>query len=352
MLNNFIKLSLFLVSAIVLLWGCKKDPVTPENKFIRGCFILNEGPFQTGTGTITFRNSDTDEVLQDIYGAANGNAALGNIVQSMLVAGDKAFVVVNNANKIVVVEDSTFKKVTEITGFELPRYILKISDDEALVTEWGASGGNGSLKLLDLNTYQVKKTITAGKGPERMVMVGDSVFIANSGGLGRDSTVMIYKLSTQEIISTIVVGDNPVSVQADDSGDVWTLCRGYTDWNNPANSTPGRLSVVRNQGVIYQLEVPNGSTNLVYDNSKDALYFTDGTTIYRRYEYELAAEPLFAFITGGSYYALGVESGTGRIFTSDPKDYSSKGDINIYSNQGVLEETFQAGVIPGCFYFR
>lgn len=336
----------------IVLWGCKKDPVTPENKFARGCYILNEGPFQTGTGTIDFRNTDTKEVLDDIYGAGNNGAALGNIVQSMLVSGDKAFVVVNNANKIVVVEDTTFKAVTEITGFDLPRYILKISDNEALVTEWGSAGGNGSLKLLDLNTYQVKKTIEVGKGPERMCLVGDSVFVANSGGFDRDSTVMIYNIASQSIVSTITVGDNPVSVYPDDSGDVWTLCKGYTDWSVPANSTSGKLAVIRNQHVIFQLDVPNGSSNLVYDNARDAFYFTDGSTIYKRFEYELGAEPLATFMTGGTYYALGVESGTGDLFVSDPKDYTSNGQISIYNNLGELQESFAAGVIPGYFYFR
>lgn len=351
MITNHFRIWPVLACIIWLLAGCKKEPIAPENKFTRGCFVVNEGPFQTGTGTITFRNTDTGEVLQDIYGEANGGAALGNIVQSMICHGGHAFIVVNNANKIVVVKDSTFKKEAEITGFNLPRFILQVSDHEALVTEWGNSGGNGAVKLIDLNTFEIKKSVEAGKGPERMCIVGDSVFIANSGGFERDSTVMIYRLSQDSIVSTIVVGDNPVSVLPDDSGDVWTLCRGYTDWVTPSNSTSGAISVIRNRQVIFGMEVPNGSTNLAYDNIRDIFYFTDGTTVYKRFEYQTANEPLETFLTG-TFYGLGVETGTGKLFVSDPKDYSSNGEISIYNHQGVLETTFPAGVIPGVFYFK
>ena len=78
---------------IILLAGCKKDntnvtplPVTPppvtHAAYRTGVFIMNQGNFGTGSGTISFFDRSNLTVQQDIFMAVN-NRPLGNVVQSM-----------------------------------------------------------------------------------------------------------------------------------------------------------------------------------------------------------------------------------------------------------------------------
>ena len=152
------KLFFFLVSGtLFFLSSCKKDTVEPNENptYENGAFIINEGPFQNGSGTLSFYSRQSGEISNDIYQNANEKVQLGNIVHSMTIHNDLAYIVVNNSNKIIIANAKNLENVGEITGFELPRYFLPIDDNKAFVSQWGADGVTGSIKVIDLqtNTY-------------------------------------------------------------------------------------------------------------------------------------------------------------------------------------------------------
>ena len=47
--------------------SCKKDDDTPSGKYSSGVFITNEGPFGTGTGTVSFINRDSNNIENNIF---------------------------------------------------------------------------------------------------------------------------------------------------------------------------------------------------------------------------------------------------------------------------------------------
>jgi hypothetical protein len=119
------------------LYSCKPEngPI-PSGDYSRGVFVVNEGIYGQTSGTITFYNEDSSKTIQDIFRITN-NRDLGNVVQSMYFQYDRAYIVVNNSNKIEVVDADNFKELAQINGLEQPRYFLPISPDRALVTQWG-----------------------------------------------------------------------------------------------------------------------------------------------------------------------------------------------------------------------
>lgn len=110
--------------------SCKKDnpkptsnnPTTAATTYTNGVFVINQGQFGSGTGTVCFYNRKDSSVVNDVFSVANSSATLGNIVQSMAVFNGKGYIVVNNAGKIVIVNSSTFVQSAQITNLNQPRY--------------------------------------------------------------------------------------------------------------------------------------------------------------------------------------------------------------------------------------
>ena len=103
---TFSKNTLWAMLAAVILTtiACTKGDEKPESAYASGVFIICEGPFGSGTGTMSYYNR-VDSTRGDIYGAANSGAAIGNILQSYTVHNDVGYLLANNANKIF---ESTF----------------------------------------------------------------------------------------------------------------------------------------------------------------------------------------------------------------------------------------------------
>ncbi len=80
----------------------------PQPDYPKGIFVVNEGPFG-GTGTISWHNPDTGETQDSLFEKANNGAVLGQFVQSLTFFNGKAYIVVNGANRVVVVDAKTFQ---------------------------------------------------------------------------------------------------------------------------------------------------------------------------------------------------------------------------------------------------
>jgi len=182
--NKLLMMVLTITSMSIL--GCKKDETSPSltpGAYDAGVFITNEGQFGNGTGSVSFYNRTSGVVTNMVFETANDGATLGNIVQSMEIYNSKGYIMVNNANKVVVVNGSDFKFVTSITA-TLPRYFLGIDNGKAYVSEWGTGGVNGAIKVINLANNTVSSSIGTGKGAEKMVKSGNYVYVSCQGGFG------------------------------------------------------------------------------------------------------------------------------------------------------------------------
>ena len=147
---------------ILLFLSCKPEKyILPEGIYSNGIFVVNEGIYGQSSGTITFYQPDSQAVYDKIFRNANGRD-LGNVVQSLYFNNDNAFIVVNNSNKIEVVNSNDFTELAQINNLEQPRYFLNISDNRAIVSQWGLNLLEGSLALIDLENYTVIKKIIQG----------------------------------------------------------------------------------------------------------------------------------------------------------------------------------------------
>ena len=356
---------LFSISALaiaVTFASCKKDDpepapantVTPGTTYNNGVFIVNEGPFGSGTGTVSFYSRSSGSVSADNFEAKNGYP-LGNIVQSMEIYNGNAYIIVNNAGKVEVADGNTFAASSAITGFTNPRYFLGINSTKGYVSEWGAGGVAGAIKVINLSTKIITGTIVTGKGAEGMVLAGSKVYVACSGGYDNDSVVTVINSTTNAVITNINVGANPKSIKMDANGKIWVLCSGQWDPTYTFLIKTGKLVRIDTATNAVDLSLPFASTfsqpsNLVINNAKTSMYYSYNGGVYSQ-SYSASALSGTALINR-SFYGLGIDPTNDYFYGSDAVDFSSNGKVIRYNASAVLVDSITVGVIPGNFFFK
>lgn len=342
----------------LVMQSCKKDDpqpttITAAGAYESGVFVACQGPFSTGSGTVSFYNRSTGAVSNDIFQSAN-TFPLGNIVQSVNIYNGKGYAVVNNAGKIEVVTANDFKSVGTITGLNSPRYFLGITSAKAYVSEWGTTVG--AVRVIDLSNNSISSTINVGNGAENMVMVNSNVFITNSGGFGNDSTVTVINSTTDAVVTTINVGPNPGSIKVDANGKIWVLCGGQ--WNSGFSTLEKTGKLVRINPSNYSIEqtftfssTSSMPSSLAINSAKNKLFYSYEGKVY---EQDITAANLSTtgFIDR-SFYGLGVDPSNDYLYAADAGNFSSNGKVIRYnSSTGSKVDSFAVGIIPGDFFFR
>jgi hypothetical protein len=350
-----------IIFGLFIIAACSKEdkddpPITDPPGYSKGVFIVNEGPFQSGTGTITFVDRFDAGVEQKVFQLANDGAVLGNVVQSMnhnALASEYAFIAVNNANKIDVVDIKTFEKVRTIANVPSPRYVEFGENNKMYVSCW-----DNTVKIYTLDDTEYFGQLETGEGPEKMLKIGSSIWVLNQGGFSTDSTITIISTETDQVLHTLDVYPKPTGIQVDQYNHVWVLCSGM-GWNgfpSPGDSE-GHLVCIDpgDYSVIKDLAFPSTEAHpekLVIDESGSYLFYNhlDGIYKFDVHSPELEEEPFIP--RPAMFYGLGLDREEDILYASDPLDYVQQGRVYRYNAiTGMLIDSLQAGIIPGEFYF-
>jgi len=326
---------------------CLYEDTAIVGLYDNGYFVTNEGNFGSGNGSITFI-SDDGSVANNVYESTNG-VPLGDVVQSMSIIGEDAYIVVNNSNKIVVASKDSMIHITEIS-ISQPRYISQVSDNKAYVTSWG----NNSIEVIDLTTNTVTNSIPCGVGPESITVNNGLAYVTNVGGWGLDNTVTVIDVASDNVVNTINVGDKPNSAQVDASGNIWVLCGGYTEYDPVTwavvSQTQGSLVKISNDVVVdsYTFNTGDSPKNLLIDDYGTMLYYLSGGSVF---SFNNTASTLDSTaLISDSFYRIGYNDN--KIYGTDAVDYTQAGYSKEYSTSGVLVNTYNVGIIPGGYCFN
>jgi YVTN family beta-propeller protein len=351
MVYGQVKPLIFLIVLISVFSACKKDNNNPSGKYSNGVLVTNEGVFGNGTGTVSFINRDNKTIENDIFEAVN-NRPLGNVVQSLTVIGDKAYIVVNNANKIEIVNADDFEEEGAINGLDFPRFILSVGNYKAYVSQWGTA--TGEIKVIDLSTNAVTKTIATGTGAEAMLLSGSNVYVTNGGGFSYDSTVAVININSETVTTTISVGTNPNSILKDANGDIWVLCAGKWKPDFSALEIKGSLVKISNNVVTATYNFNSDFSqpaDLIINKTGNKLYYSYNGKVYTQ-DISAGSLQLTEFISR-SFYSLGLDPVTEYLYGGDAGNFQSNGKVLRYnSSTGAVIDSFEAGIAPNGFYFR
>jgi len=349
-MNNTKVLLLLLISTLIL-FSCKVDlPIDRyDGDYQNGYFVTNEGPFNSGTGTITFI-SDNGTVKQNIYQTVN-EEDLGNIVQSMTIYNDKAYIVVNNSHKIVVADRYTMEKIAEISGTNInnPRFFV-VSGNTGYVSNWGnaSNADDDFVAVINLETNEVTSTISVGEGPEKMLLNGDKIYVILQGGYSQNNKVEVIDTTSNTVSSTINVGDVPNSILKDTNGAIWVLCGGKPSWTGA--ETKGQLLKIENDAITTTFDFATTEHPTLLTLNNDDLIYHLGGKVYATAT--TATELNTTAIDGldGFYYAMTANNG--KLYTTNAGDFASEGTLKIFDLSTNAElNTFTTGIIPGSIVF-
>lgn len=335
---------LYLLFAVTLISSCEKNETdTPLPTTGNGVYILNEGNYLFGNAKVSYYNKADGSVTEDVFQPAN-NRPLGDVLQSMYIRNGKIYLVVNNSHKIEVVDTGTFVSTAIITGLGAPRYFLPVSNTKAYVTDYE---NTHAISVIDLNTNTVTGAIPCQGWTEELIAINDKAFITNL----RSNKVYVVNTTTDQMEDSITVSYASNSIVEDKNGKVWTLCSGDEQKNFHAGLHrihPGTLQVE------LSLPFPNLSDNpwrLEINATRDTLYFLN-KSVFRM---AISATTLpAAFIAQGNhnFYNIGIDPETNIIYVADAIDFVQRGIIYRYTPDGMLLDSFYAGIVPGEFWFE
>ena len=333
---------------LLVLASCHKDdtstPVTPP-VVTTGLYVLDEGAIGHNNTTVTYYDFSTGIASTDFFASVNG-FKLGDTGSDIIVYGSKLYIVMNVSSYIEVADAVTGKHIDSISikdgsTSRQPRYAVGYKN-KLLVSSY-----DGTVAVIDTTSLAVEKFIKVGSNPEQLVVSGDKLFVANSGGLNfpdYDSTVSVIDLTSFTEKKKIVVGINPVKMAADANGNVFVVAAGnYNDVASKVVQVDANTEIVKKSidSNVYLIRV-----------SGDKLYATGGYGIDQKvivFNTNDLSVSKNNFITDGTVitatYGLNIDDETGDVYITDAKDYVSPGEVFCFDKTGTKKFSFS--VTPG-----
>ncbi|MDX2245451.1 MAG: hypothetical protein SF052_01640 [Bacteroidia bacterium] len=332
---------LFSVLLAVFFSACKPEgPQLPDGS--GNIFVLNEGNFQAGNATIDRFDPEENILTNDVFFTRN-QLPLGDVLQSMTVVGEKAYIVVNNSQKIEVVSVNDLAILTTITGFTSPRYLLSVTSTKAYVSDLFG----GAISIVDLSTNTLQGSIALPGWTEEMLLTGGKVFVTNLNSI---YTYVIDPVS-DEIVDSVEVGLGGNSIREDRLGRIWVLSSGDA-FNGIAGRltcfNSGDLSIVKSFGFTSTDYPVRLSVNPDGDR---LLYLNNGLFEINIDASALPSAPLVSGGVGSYFYGLGVDPLSGTLYIADALDFTQRGAMLRFDENGTPVDTFRTGVIPSGFVF-
>jgi len=323
--------SLFFLLLALLLWTCEKEsipgPVDPpifptEN----GVLVSNEGGFGFNNASLSFYQFDNQQLDQQLFETAN-NRKLGDVLQSATFYQDQLYLILNNSNRIEIVDPQTFELQSTIDTFNSPRFLLPINNAKAYVSDLYQD----AVYIVDLMNNRIIGQIPLRGWTEEMLLFQEKVFVTNR----ESSKLFVIDSNTDLIVDSIQVNYNSSNILLDKNDQIWAYCSGN------AASQPGGLFRINpsnhsvEQVLLFEDSNVGAWPRMAFNGAQDTLYYL------KEGLYQLpitnSVLPDQAFIEQGDriFYALGIRPSTGTIFLGDAIDYQQRGRIDINSSNNT-----------------
>lgn len=361
-MRKFLFAALLFASAASLT-SCEKDsPTTKPINFDLpyDMIIVNEGNFTKIDGSFSLYFESKDSVANDVFKKVNGRE-LGDVVQSLKMVDSLGYFVSNNTGVIEVVSLKTFKSKATISNLGNPRY-MEAYNGKGYVSEWKSD----AIVVIDLASNKVIKSIKVGIDPEGLFISGDKLFVANSshgnytnGYKGKDNTISVIDLKTDNVVKTITVGDKPFKFTQDINGNIWVICSGYSEYNNDAANTNAALCKIDPKTYsVTKLDLGTfRATSIATNPAKNKIYYGIGYPSKGICQIDInATEASKTPFIKDEFYGFSVNPTTGVIYAfTTAYDAVSPNKLFKYDATGTLinssSKNRNTGIYPNGGYF-
>lgn len=335
---------------------------------VQGFFLLNEGNMGSNKSTLDHYDYETGVYTRNIYAERNPGVVkeLGDVGNDIRIYGDKLYAVINCSHFVEVMDVNTARHVASVV---IPncRYVV-FKDGFAYVSSYAGpvqidpNARLGYVAKVDTVSLKVVAECVVGYQPEEMAIVGDKLYVANSGGYrvpNYDRTVSVIDLETFTEVKKIDVAINLHRLRSDNHGNLWVSSRGdYYDTGSKTFVIDTATDKVTD--VMHLL--PNSNMALAGDSlyvySTEWSWYTEQfTTSYAIVDTRTKKVLTRSFITDGTErgisvpYGIAVNPDNGDLFVTDARDYVTPGKLHCYGRDGVLKWSVTTGDIPAHIVF-
>jgi hypothetical protein len=333
----------------LVIFSCKKErpqlpvpsPVVVQSNSGTKVFVLNQGVWPNDNSSVTLYDEDAGLIADNYFKLKNPNIPLGSVPQSMTKIGDKYFVVVNSANKLIVL-DSSFVKISEITGLNSPRYIEHVRNNKAYVSDLYAE----NIHIINTQTLSKSGTIKCKGWTEQMTTIANKTYVCNY-----DSAKIYVVDNVNDVVSdSIQLRKGAEWMVQDKNKNIWVLFTSIynTEMKYLTCIDPTTKSVIKD----FEFATSEFPTALHINTTGDKLYYINTHVFSMNISDTQLPSQLLINGTGKTFYALGVSPVTERLYVSDSKYGQAIDNIYIYKKTGEQLSSFQSGYITGNFFFE
>ena len=242
---------------LVLLSACRNDVMvvpmedintggkTVKSEII-GMYLLNEGNMGSNKSSLDYLdlsgNDPTVHYYKNIYSERNPSTVmmLGDVGNDIQIYGSRLWMVINCSNKVEVAQADDAIRIGKV---DIPncRYVT-FKDRYAYVSSYvgsvyaSSTSPLGSVYKVDTLSFQKVDSCSVGYQPEEMAIIGEKLYVANSGGYqgmtgqGYESTVSVVDLNRMQETDKVVVAPNLHRIRKDKYDQLWVTSRGnYTN---------------------------------------------------------------------------------------------------------------------------
>ncbi len=367
-------MSLFIVS-------CRNEEVlvdiethvvtTPEYTEIDGFYLLNEGNMGNNKSTLDYFDYKEGTYYKNIYAERNPTVVkeLGDVGNDLLIYGEKMYAVINCSHKVEVMNAND---ATRIAKIDIPncRYIVG-NEGYVYVSSYvgpvqiDPTAPKGAVFKVDTLSMQVVGNVEVGYQPEEMTIVGNRLYVVNSGGYmppNYDNTISVIDLDKFTLCDVIQLDKtaNFHRLDHDSMGRLWLSSRGnyFGDMNsNLYVVDPKGKQIIKDMGIPVSDMWVDG--NYAYIISAEWSYVTGKNTVsYAKIDMQSMEILDRNIIKDGSDanikipYGIAVNPITKDFYVTDAKSYVVSGTLYCYGSDGVMKWKQTAGQIPAHFAFK
>lgn len=329
------KINKLIINALIfgiLTTSCSEDTMEiTQGDYQGGLLISGEGS-GAGTGSVSHVTEDLSNGTNFIYKTVN-DKELGTFLQSMAFSEENAYIIVDNAHSITVVDRYTFQEITVINeNLEHPRY-MTVVDDIGYATNWGSTADSNDdyIAVLDLTTNTVIKTIPVGMGPERIIAYENKLYVSHKGAFGTNNIISVLN-TDNDTVTEIVVGDRPDELFFDENNILYVLSEGQTiydaDWNVTGHTTASISKInTTTQAILNTWSFNEGEHPSLFAMNGNNLYYFLDTGVYS-FDKEATELPESSSIETGYIYGMAVKKN--RLFTLQ-SSFTALSELYVYN---------------------
>lgn len=369
------KHTLLYIAILLGLTGCRTDDyivymedenvgVLTEHTEVQGMYLLNEGNMGSNKCTLDYLDlsADTIHYLRNIYAERNPNEVkeLGDVGNDAQIYGSRLWLVINCSNKVEVCRAQDAVKLGQV---DVPNCRnVAFHDGYAYITSYVGPvnvSEMGRVYKVDTLTLQKVDSVVVGYQPEEMAVVGDKLYVANSGGYRApdyDRTVSVVDLRTFTEERKIDVAVNLHRCRADRHGQLWVTSRGDNRYEPSkvywlAQDAQGQMQVggsidvpVSNLCIVGDSLYFYGSdySAVTYDVTEAHGIINVGT--HQQVSAQLSPSAEFQQIK--RLYGIIVHPANRDFYLLDARNYSSSGELLHFRADGSFDYKVRTGDVP------